>query len=60
MLRYVLHCSIFFGVRPENPVINNREGGDCPNNSGGIGFKKKKAKGGGAFIRDLRVGYRKL
>ena len=47
ILRYVLHCSIFFGARLENPKINKR---GCPNNSGGEGegeggrisfFKKK-------------------
>ena len=47
MLRYVLHCSIFFGVRPENPVINNREGGIVLITAGGSDLKKKKPRGGG-------------
>ena len=46
ILRYVLHCSIFFGARLENPKINKREGGGggcggwgCgPNNSWGSDF----------------------
>ena len=39
ILRYVLHCSIFFGARLENPKINKRV---IPNNSGGgpIFFQK--------------------
>ena len=35
ILRYVLHCSGFFGARSENPKINKRAG---PNNSGDVGF----------------------
>ena len=38
MLRYLLHCSIFFGARLENPKINKRGSGGGPNNSQGVGF----------------------
>ena len=56
ILRYILHCSIIFGVRLENLKINKRVvlitvGG------GGRGFFSKKLSGGwgGGGIRDLRV-----
>ena len=52
MLRYVLHCSNFFGARLENPKINKR----------GVLITAAEMGGGGgggerAFIRDLRVVY---
>ena len=64
ILRYVLHCSNFFGARLGNPNINKLGG---PNNSGkegGFGFffffkknKRGKEGRGGAFIRDLRASF---
>ena len=60
ILRYVLHCSVFFGARLENPKINKRRGPTGgPNNSGrgggaGVGLFFKKNKQGGLFIQDLR------
>ena len=53
ILRYVLHCSNFFGARLENLKVNKRDGGG-PNNSRGGGFFFKKISGG-AFIWDLIV-----
>ena len=62
MLRYVLHCSNFFGARLENPKINKRgvlitAAGMAGGEGIGFFFQKQKARGGkgeGAFIRDLR------
>ena len=58
MLRYVLHCSNFFGARLENPKINKRgvlitaaEMGGGGGGGGGGGDGER------AFIRDLRVVY---
>ena len=46
ILRYVLHSSVFFGARLENPKINKRGwgGGGGPNNSRGVllFFQKNK------------------
>ena len=62
ILRYVLHCSMFFGVKLENPKINKwGRGGGGPNNSRGGGggrgldlfFKKNKL--GAPFIQELTV-----
>ena len=49
MLRYVLHCSNFFGARLENPKINKRGVLITAAGMGGEGER--------AFIRDLRVVY---
>ena len=56
ILRYLLHCSHFFGARLEN-LKNNKRGRGGPNNNRGgeSDFFFKKNKRGDPFIRDLRV-----
>ena len=57
ILRYVLHCSIFFRARLENPKINKRGVLITAGSREGSYCFYKKIKWEGAFIRDLKVDF---
>ena len=57
ILRYVLHCSNFFGARLENPKINKRGVLITAGSRKGSYCFYKKIKREGAFIRDLTVDF---
>ena len=64
ILRYVLHCSNFFGARLQKPKFNKRGGGVLITVGGSDFFFKINKRGGGAYSgpqnKDILTGHFKL